>query len=305
MVAPDGPSQREHAQHDDGEDEDAEDHDEHVVTLERVTAERNSGRMTICTDAPTIVEALRGDPLERPTVDRTQAGGLRALLEDGIYDIIGAGTPDEPIAIRSASLRRDPPGADTLASELGRLRGVLVHQVLRLASVGVTPEHPFVDALAAWRLDARGALVACFDQLSPDDRARLEADVSAHAVTLRRALGDIPASWMPRSALRVSQRLAGGRVLLHDLVDLMVGTTSSVASVAILDVSTSPLGEDAERALRYHALVQTLRTSVPPLRVSSFSSATGELWIRDVDDDLLTRAAHDVLEAVGAQWGRA
>jgi len=305
VVAPDRPAQREHAQHDDREHEEGEDHDEHVVTLERVTAERNSRCMTICTHAPTVAETLRGDPLERPMVDRTRAGGLRALLEDGIYDVVGANNPDVPIVIRSSTLRRDPPVIDSMASQLGRLRGVLVHQVLRLASVGVTPEFPFADALAAWRLDARGALVTCFDQLSSDDRARLEADVSAHAVTLRRALGDIPASWMPRSALRVSQRLAGGRVLLHDLVDLMVGTTSGVASVALLDLSTSPLGQDAERTLRYHALVQTLRTSIPPLRVSSFSSATGELWTSDVDDDLLNRAAHDVLEAVGAQWGRA
>jgi hypothetical protein len=72
--------------------------------------------------------------------------------------------------------------------------------------------------------------------------------------------------WMPRTSLRAYQRLAGGNVVLRDVVDLMVGTTASVeASVVLLDVTTSPLGESAERVMRYHALVQTLRTSVAPL----------------------------------------
>jgi hypothetical protein len=79
----------------------------------------------------------------------------------------------------------------------------------------------------------------------------------------------------------------------------MVGTTTSdVASVALLDVTTSPLGEGAERIMRYHALVQTLRTSIAPLRTSMFSTASGELWSIDVDDELLTRSVADVLEVV-------
>jgi hypothetical protein len=68
--------------------------------------------------------------------------------------------------------------------------------------------------------------------------------------------------------------------------------------VALLDVTTSPLGEGAERVMRYHALVQTLRTSIVPLRTSMFSTATGELWSANVDDELLSRAVGDVLETL-------
>jgi hypothetical protein len=86
---------------------------------------------------------------------------------------------------------------------------------------------------------------------------------------------------------------------LRDVVDLMVGTTvSDVASVALFDVTTSPLGEGAERTMRYHALVQTLRSGVVPLRTSSFSTATGEMWSLDVDAELLTRSTHEVLETL-------
>jgi hypothetical protein len=58
------------------------------------------------------------------------------------------------------------------------------------------------------------------------------------------------------------------------------------------------LGEGAERVMRYHALIQTLRTSTVPLRTSIFSTATGELWSTDVDAELLSRAVDDVLEAL-------
>jgi hypothetical protein len=87
--------------------------------------------------------------------------------------------------------------------------------------------------------------------------------------------------------------------VLRDVVDLMVGTTTGeVASVALLDVTTSPLGEGAERVMRYHALVQTLRTSIAPLRTSMFSTATGELWSTDVNDELLQRSVADVLRSL-------
>jgi hypothetical protein len=50
--------------------------------------------------------------------------------------------------------------------------------------------------------------------------------------------------------------------------------------------------------MRYHALVQTLRSGVVPLRTSAFSTATGELWTLDVDGELLTRSAGEVLSAL-------
>ena len=88
-------------------------------------------------------------------------------------------------------------------------------------------------------------------------------------------------------------------MVLRDVVDLMVGTTTGdVASVALLDVTTSPLGEGGERVMRYHALVQTLRTSTVPLRTSMFSTATGELWSLDVNDELLQRSVLDVLASL-------
>ena len=123
---------------------------------------------------------------------------------------------------------------------------------------------PCAELLVAWRGEVgRTALTELVDRLDADELARLSTDLTAHWVTLKRSLGPLSNRWLPRTSLRAYQRLAGGNVVLRDVIDLMVGTTTGdVASVALLDVTTSPLGEGAERVMRYHALVQTLRTSI-------------------------------------------
>jgi hypothetical protein len=251
-----------------------------------------------------VVERLRGDRSMRPLIDIASAGGLRSLLEDGIFEIIGASRLETPIVVRASSLQQHFAGSDLATSTPGRIRGVLIGQLLRLMSVGMSIDHAFDDAVAAWRGEVgTNDLLESLDALDDDDRARLATDVEAHCVTLTRALGAIPARWTPRSCVRATQRLAGGNVVLRDVVDLMIGTsTSEVASIALFDVTTSPLGEGAERSMRYHALMQTLRTSVMPLRTCTFSSATGEIWIRDADYELLARSVADVLASVRDQW---
>jgi len=251
-----------------------------------------------------VVEALRGDRSKRPLIDIASASGLRSLLEDGIFAIIGAKTLDAPLVVRTSSLHQRLATTDLGTSTSGRIRGVLIGQLLRLLSVGMSIDHPFDDAITAWRGDVGvNALTEHFDALDDDERARLATDLEAHFVTLTRALGEIPARWTPRSSVRLFQRLAGGNVVLRDVVDLMIGTsTSGVASIALFDVTTSPLGEGAERSMRFHALMQTLRTSLMPLRTSTFSSATGEIWIRDVDYELLARSVEDLLMCIRDQW---
>lgn len=247
-----------------------------------------------------VMEVLRGERDARPIANTKAASGLRALLEDGIFEQLGPAPRDTPLTIRASSLQTSVQTYDLSLSALAQVRGLLVTQALRLLSVGHEMDNAFDEALLAWRADAgSNELTSYVDQLENDEWARLRTDVTAHCVTLKRSLGPLSSRWLPRTSLRAYQRLAGGNVVLRDVIDLMVGTTASdQASVALLDVTTSPLGEGAERVMRYHALIQTLRSSTVPLRTSMFSTATGELWCRDVDDELLTRAVNDVLGAL-------
>ena len=249
-----------------------------------------------------VVEALRGERTTRPRLDTASASGLRAELEDGIFALFGASLSRETITVRASSLHHSPRTADLSLARTGLLRGVLVSQLLRLACVGVTVEHAFDDAVDALRAEGRSPdLLVELERLDNEERARLATDVSAHAVTLSRSFGAMPAHWTPRTAVVGIQRLGAGRVVLRDVVDLVIGSSDeSVASTVLFDVTTSPLGEGAERVLRYHALVHTLKTSIVPWRSAMFSTATGELWTRDVDFEMLARSVLEVLDVVSA-----
>ena len=258
--------------------------------------------MTSVLDAPptSVMDVLRGERATRPSANNTAAAGLRAMLEDAIYELLGPELRDTAVTVRASSLRRSPV-VSINSAPLAQVRGILMNQALRLLCAGVTVEDVCRESLLAWRSEAgESDLTLYVDQLDDDDSARLAADVEAHWVTLKRSLGPVSNRWLPRTSLRAYQRLAGGNVILRDVIDLMVGTTSSdVASVVLLDVTTSPLDEGAERVMRYHALVQTLRTSIVPLRTSMFSTATGELWSSDVNEEMLTRSLGDVLDVIG------
>jgi hypothetical protein len=245
------------------------------------------------------MDVLRGERATRPPANLAAAAGLRSTLEDGIYELLGPDLTDTPLTVRASSFR-DTPRSPTPTSPHAQVRGTLITQALRLMSVGLEVEDAFAEALLAWRADVGSSdLTRYVEHLDEEERARLATDVTAHCVTLKRSLGPLSTRWMPRTSMRAYQRLAGGNVVLRDVIDLMVGTTTSdEASVALLDVTTSSLGEGSERVMRYHALVQTLRTGVSPLRTSMFSTATGELWSSDVDDELLHRAAGDVLDVL-------
>jgi hypothetical protein len=247
-----------------------------------------------------LIDVLRGDRARRPRRDDTTAAGLRALLEDHVFGVFGAERHGTPVIVSSATMRSAGPSCEISDSSLSRARGMAISILLRLLVAQVHVENPFDDAVCAWRGERYDdALLSVVDHLDANQAARLRADVGAHFATLSRSLGPIPSNWWPRTSLRARQILGGGNVQLRDVVDLAVGAThSDLASVALVDVTTSPLGAGAERVMRFHALVQTLRTSVVPLRTSMFSSATGELWSLDVDVELLMRAVDDLVSAL-------
>lgn len=247
-----------------------------------------------------LIDVVRGDPARRPRCDVDSAGGLRALLEDEVYAILGAGPWAHEVVISSADIHHEGRVLEHRDSPLSRARGILISTSFRLLVAHVHIDNPYGDALAAWRSEhPHDELLDVLDHLEADQVARLRADVAAHFDTLARRLGPIPSSWRPRTSQRARQLLGGARVRLSDVVDLVVGSTHhEYANVALVDITTSPLSEGAERVMRYHALMQTLRTSVVPLRTSIFSSATGELWTLDVDPELLIRAVGDVVQTL-------
>lgn len=249
-----------------------------------------------------VIAAVRGAHRDRPLADRDAAAWIRDLFERHAGALTADITYASPRRLRTSDLRTPPAVRDLASSPLGRLRGVLVATLARLRAHGVAIDDPFADAVAVLSVDRPGPLRDALEALDDSDRARLAADVEAHYVTLARHLGLVASNWRPRTAVRTRVRVAGGRLELHDVADLVIGSVNGErAALGVIDVTTSPLGVDEEKALRFHALTATLRNEVAPLRVCVLSTATGEYWALDVDRDLLGRAVDDVLTLVAQE----
>ncbi len=250
--------------------------------------------MTTAVLAPTddLVAALRGTAALRPDVDRGLAGGLRAWLEDGLFERLGDVGP-APVVVTSRSVADLP----TSERSSARLRGALVASLLRLHVAGCPLEDPYAAAVAATCASGRdGDLAVALAELDADEAARLAAEVAAHHAVLSERLGSLPARWSPRCGARLAIPLAGGAVVLRGTVDLALGAPGgSRACVCLLDVTTSRHVDGTATALSYLALLETLRAGEPPLRVASLSTATGEARVCDVTPVLLAGAVEAVL----------
>jgi hypothetical protein len=98
--------------------------------------------------------------------------------------------------------------------------------------------------------------------------------------------------------MRARVRLGNGQVELRDHVDLAIGSVSAGTGNALIDITSSVLDDNLERALRFHALVESLRAGIAPRFVAALSTATGDVWRMVVDTDLLQRAVGELLVAV-------
>jgi hypothetical protein len=247
-----------------------------------------------------LLTVLRGTPALRPAVDRGLAGGLRAWLEDGIFERLGTPAPG-PVRLTSRTVA----GTPSLASAASLLRGALIAQLVRLKVASAPVNDPFDDAACALSASGRNDdLVALLVDLDADEHARLAAEVEAHHAVLDALLPSIPSRWSPRCGVRQAVPLAGGGVELRGCVDVELGQPGTSRScVCLIDVTTSVLEPRHDAVLSYLALLETLRSGESPLRVAALSTADGTFRVRDVSSELLSGAVELVLHALVAPPG--
>jgi hypothetical protein len=266
------------------------------------------------------VATLRGDPRHRPPVDPGLAGGLRDWLEDGIAPFVGARPAgSEPLVVRPfdvwSALHVPPvapaahrPVADAPPTDAStgppftrRLVAASVHALFRqLVTTGRIAD-PMADALDALRVDAGGSGTAgLFELLDPAATARLREEVERQAAVLVTCWTRLPPQWLPRTRDRIRVALAGGRVVLEDVLDLVVGDPpTTTTSLCVVQLRTGPPQAGHREDLGCTALFETVRSGAPPFRIASFYSADGHLEIEDVTDGLLVGAVERTIRAIG------
>jgi hypothetical protein len=228
-------------------------------------------------------ERVERERAERERAEREPADSLQKLSTDSF---IGVGRRGE-----------DGPSEEAL---LGRLVHTLFRQLVMGGSLG-DPWHDALDGLAA---AGSTEVVRRCEALAGPERNALAERVAAHAGHLVNLLPKLAPGWMPRTDDRVAIPLAGGRVVLHGVFDLLVGVPRpGAASLCALGLTTGRPWAWERRSLHFLALLETLRSGSPPFRLALIESATGRYGAEDVrEDHLRAIASHLTGWLAGESW---
>jgi hypothetical protein len=244
-----------------------------------------------------VLALLRGDAAARPRFDPGLAGGLRAWLEDAAYDAITArGEHAPPLFLGPRQLlgsHDDQQGDMSVATDRvdpSRLVHALLRQLVHTGEV----HDPLADALDALRATGDESGVRQVEALTPAARTALAETLTLHARNLTALVPRFAPGWMPRTNDRVAIPLAGGRIVLHGMFDLVVGLPQPrTASLCALGLSTGGPWASARRSLHYLSLLETLRSGTPPFRLALLESASGRYGVEDVrEEHLMAIASH-------------
>lgn len=256
-----------------------------------------------------LIGRLRADRIARPRVDPGLAGGLRDWLEDGLADDLGtvpAGIPALRVSKHDLSrvltceahqvASRKGPTIPTVELARGSIVDALFRQWITVGAI----TDPLGDGLEALALDGDLDGVGRFvESLDAAERAELTAEVSRQAAIIAAQWPVPPSAWLARTQPRLTVPLGGGRVLLTGVADLVFGgPAGSEASVCIVEVKSGPRRVEHRADLHFYALLETLRSGAAPFRVATYYSATGDVDVEAVTEEVLTTVVPRVLEGV-------
>jgi len=184
-----------------------------------------------------------------------------------------------------------------------RAKGVVAHKAIELGVFMAGDPAPLelVDA-AIDRLIEEG------DDHSPrswlleapaTEVAELRAAANDPVCTFQECFPPLKKRWRPRLESSVRVELLGGQIVLRSKVDLALGRAEGTqAGVLVVDFKSGRRYPHHVDDLRYYALLETLRSGVPPFRVASYYLDAGNWHHEDVTEELLGITVRRVVDGV-------
>lgn len=185
---------------------------------------------------------------------------------------------------------------------VAKARGKVVHRAIQKSWAGRFKEMPPLE-LAQEAVESMAA--------SPDDRSFADYLNGLDASTIGELLSEAGAmlaafssDWPPirptmhpRVEPPMHARLHDGRITLKGKFDLALGPAGR-GPVVITDLKTGIDRPEHREEVRYYALLETLKTGVPPIRVASYYLDGGWFQPEDVNEDVLRSAVRRTADAV-------
>jgi hypothetical protein len=130
-------------------------------------------------------------------------------------------------------------------------------------------------------------------------RAELRSEANERVVRFLQSFPPLSPRWIPRLEAPVRVELCDGRIIVQAKADLVLGRAKGTeARVLIVDFKTG--GSYATHAddLRFYALLEAIRSGVPPFRTASYYLDSATFHAEDVDLDVLDVAVARAIAGV-------
>jgi hypothetical protein len=181
--------------------------------------------------------------------------------------------------------------------------GTVAHRALRLSiALGGDPApldlvDMAIDAFTAE--DGVDGLGAWLRAAPAQDLAELRADANERVVLFQECFPPLRREWRPRTDTPIVVSLCGDLVTLRGRPDLAFGQARGrQAGVVIVDLKTGGRYGSHFDDLRFYALLQTLKTGVPPYRVATYYLDSATFHAEDVTPAILEIAARRTVDGV-------
>lgn len=244
---------------------------------------------------------------------------LREAIERGILPALDPGM--EPLVVSKERLneldRCEGSFHATLAGEAppfehsaASAAGTLAHRAIEVdVAVGHEVEPRRVVELASERLGRDRRFAPYWERLDQLERAELAMQALRSLEQFRASFPPVHAfrrALAPLSELWFESRFANGRVKVRGKVDLVLNPArTGRATRVLIDLKGGRARSEHPEDMRLYALLHTLRTGVPPVRVATFFLSSGEWMLEDVTEPTLAHAAGRVVAAAGSASRRA
>jgi hypothetical protein len=248
-----------------------------------------------------VLDRLGATRDERPTFPPDLRDRLRTALSEALADLAGELDPDDPLTVNKHDLatvhgcelryltERDRPfeWSPPLA------RGTVAHKAIELSlhergrPVPLVLVDEALDRLERSDASLAGWLATC----SEAERAEVRALANERVAGFLECFPPLRRTWMPVTESRLRVELLDGRVSIAGRSDLTLGRAEgTTAGKVIIDFKTGATSTTHVDDLRLYALVEALRTGVPPRLTASLYLDSGTIHTEVITEGVLDAA---------------
>lgn len=256
--------------------------------------------------------ARLGAPVEaRPRFDAGLGHLLRAELEDGVAEAAAAIDPADPLHVSKHALagvhgceaRWQAESQRPFEPSVPVVRGAVAHKAIEYSVHWPKgrPRHPLelVDAAIESLCSSDTWAAELLAGASDRERAELRAAAAEVVSKFLETWPPLASSWWPVTETALRLELGGSRIRLRGVVDLTLGQArGDRAGKVVIDLKTGGFSPSHPDDLRFYALLDTVRTGVPPRLIATYYLDAGLLHPEAVTVELLLAAVARTVDGI-------